>query len=275
MFESIEEIRRTIEQQRQFEKLLQPVNLSVMNQALKEQRQIQALIGSVKPSFINQLLEQHKQTQAMLDIFNSSSINQVHSINMVLRTSGLIWNTSISTAIQKLTDMSLFSSHPLLAEQLIEPYRYWDDFFRTTQKDLSQVGIGHISVALQGSLIIAQQQIASSTSQLEAMIREPEDEDEAHSKISLNVLELQRDELLANNAFRANTSYRTLLTLSPTAHLAKQVSRILALVVKCNNEAKLQGKEEIFKPTTKLLESYNNLPWIAIRDEESFGNFVD
>src|SRR5207249_3638561 len=23
------------------------------------------------------------------------------------------------------------------------------------------------------------------------------------------------------------------------------------------------------------LESYNNLPWIAIRDEESFGNFVD
>lgn len=161
MFESIEEIRRTIEQQRQFEKLLHSVDVSVINQALKEQKQIQALIGSVKPSFINQLLEQHKQTQAMLNALNTSSINQVQSITMVLRTSALVWNTSISTAIQKLSDVSLFFSHPLLAEQLIEPYRYWDNFFQTTIKDLSQVGIGRISDALKGSLIIAQKQIAS------------------------------------------------------------------------------------------------------------------
>lgn len=91
----------------------------------------------------------------------------------------------------------------------------------------------------------------------------------------MNVLELQRDELLASNAILANTNYRKLLALSPTAHFAKQARRILELVVKCNNEAKLQGKEEIFKPTTRLLESYNSFPWIGVRDEESLGNFVD
>jgi hypothetical protein len=275
MFEGFEEIRRTLEQQRQFEKVLQSVDLSFINQALKEQRQIQALIGSVKPSFINQLLEQHKQTQAMLNALNTSLINQVQPITTVLRTSALVWNTSISTAIQKLSSENLFFSHPLLAEQLMEPYRYWDNFLQTTIKDLSQVDVGRISDALKGSLIIAQKQIVSSTSQLEAIIEEPEDEDEAYSEISLNVLELQRDELLASNAVLANANYRTLVTLSPTAGLAKQARRILAHVVKCNNKAKLQGKEEIFKPTTRLLESYNNLPWIGVRDEESFGNFVD
>jgi hypothetical protein len=111
--------------------------------------------------------------------------------------------------------------------------------------------------------------------QIEAIIEEPEDGDEACSEISLNVFELLQNELLATNAVPANANYRTVVALSSTARFAKQTRRILALIVKCNNEAKLQGKEEIFKPTTRLLESYSNLPWIAVHDEESLGNFVD
>lgn len=275
MFESIEEIRRILEQQRQFEKMLRSVDLISLNQVLKEQGQIQALIGSVKPSFINQLLEQHKQTQAMLNLIDTSLINQVQPIIEVLSTSAMIWNTNVSTIIQKLSAESLFLSHPLLTEQLMKPYRYWDDFLQATIKNLSQVDTGRISDALKGSLIIAQKQIVSSTSQLEAIIEEPEDQDEAYSEVSLNILELQRDELLASSTVLTNANYKLLLALSPTARFAKQARGVLALVVKCNNQAKLQGKEEIFKPTTKLLESYNNLPWIGVRDEESFGNFVD
>src|SRR5438093_1656267 len=116
MFEGIEAIKRILEQQRQFEKLLNPASLSLINQTMQQHRQFEVLLGPTNLSFINQVLEQHRQTQALLNSFNIRLTNQLPQITPILSKSALTWNSSLSTAIQKLYNVTLFSSHPLLAQ---------------------------------------------------------------------------------------------------------------------------------------------------------------
>jgi hypothetical protein len=47
------------------------------------------------------------------------------------------------------------------------------------------------------------------------------------------------------------------------------------LIVQCNEAAKIAGKEEFFKPTTRLLEAFADAPWIAPVDKQTLGEFID
>lgn len=50
---------------------------------------------------------------------------------------------------------------------------------------------------------------------------------------------------------------------------------ILSLVAQCNEVVQVAGKAEIFKPTTRLLEVYADLPWLIPEDKRTFAEFVD
>ena len=67
----------------------------------------------------------------------------------------------------------------------------------------------------------------------------------------------------------------SLIKLNPAAKVADEARCVLSLVAKCNEVVQAAGKAEIFKPTTRLLEVYVDLPWLFPEDKRTFADFVD
>jgi hypothetical protein len=86
---------------------------------------------------------------------------------------------------------------------------------------------------------------------------------------------VQQRQLVARGPAILTLSPGELLLVPPAARLAERAHHVAQLVCECNRAAKFRGSEEIFKPTTTLLESIVGLPLIVVVDRESLGRFVD
>jgi hypothetical protein len=92
----------------------------------------------------------------------------------------------------------------------------------------------------------------------------------------LNAPFVQQDELLACKRTGDENDTAVLTTFSPTAQMVKKARRVLELVTLCNEAGKTSDiGVEFFKPTTRLMTVFGDLPWLCATDRARFGDIVD
>lgn len=189
----------------------------------------------------------------------------------------LVWNSSLSHALETLRSIDQMVRHQMLIERILEPYVTMGQFFQAAGERLEHPTSEEVKRAVEGSLLLAQEQAVASTAFLQDALQPPKGRQRFIPRPPLNSLDVQQEELLKSDEIPANPDYETLLLLSRAAAAQRQVSKILSLVTACNDAALIlnPNHEHIFKPTNRVLASYAQLPWIAVVDRTTLGSFID
>jgi hypothetical protein len=186
------------------------------------------------------------------------------------------WQSSITSIVESFRQSRLLESHPQLSNRLLEPYNCYSQFARKTLEQLGEEKIppGEKN-ALTGSLVLAEKQVVSTADLLRESVVLPLDADASIATPIIDIFDVQQMELLNAGKIQVDQGYLILLKLSPTATLSHKARNVTKNMIVCNLNAKLSGDDEIFTPTTSLLDAQNNLSWIAVKDDLSLGNLID
>lgn len=186
------------------------------------------------------------------------------------------WNVASIGLANRMKDIGLLDRRKMLSARLFEGPIAYTAFVRHTTKLLANNPTPDIAARLRGSLNLAEQQLLDITDTVIGFIEVPDDEEEPDNKRELNALLTQQNELLTCDAVEDETDTEAMTVVSPTALTVQCGRRVLNLVTQCNGAGKTSGKgEEIFKPTTRLLEAYHDLPWLSSTNRNDFANVVD
>lgn len=185
------------------------------------------------------------------------------------------WQSSIASIVESFRQCRLLDSHPQFSNRLLEPYNRYSEFARETLGRFKEDVNPNERGALDSSLILAEKQVVSAAGLLRESIVQPVDPDASAATPIIDIFDVQQKELLNAGNIQVDQDYLVLLKLSPTAALSQKARKVTEGVILCNRNTKLLGDEEIFTPTTSLLEAQNNLSWITVKDDFSLGNLVD
>jgi hypothetical protein len=188
----------------------------------------------------------------------------------------LAWNVASIGLANRMSDIGLLPRRAMLSARLFEASNAYVAFVGHTTKRLATDPAPDIAARLRGSLNLAEQQLLDITDTVIGFIEVPDDEEEPDNKRELNALLTQQNELLTCDAVEDETDTEAMTIVSPTAQTVQCGRRVLNRINQCNGAGKTSGKgEEIFKPTTRLLEAYHDLPWLSSTNRNDFANVVD
>jgi hypothetical protein len=129
--------------------------------------------------------------------------------------------------------------------------------------------------ALSGSLAVLDQHALAAAEVIQSTLVVPTSEDESRRRIRYTALRAVQEELQSSTEVTIELKVEDLLALTPAGRMMIQAERIVRLLTVCNQAAKVRGGEEIFKPTTRLIDACNRLQWLAATGRDSLGNIVD
>jgi hypothetical protein len=183
------------------------------------------------------------------------------------------WESSTARLAQRFGSIGLLSRNSALAERLLAPTRVFSDFAQSTLSQLHQTDDPRRSLALETSLRLAEEQLLSTTHSLNDFVVVPNDDQDVSEVQGLDSLYVQQEELL--EASTENIDEVDTLRSSAATNAIDLSRGVLTSIATCNEARKIANAEEIFKPTTRLLEVYADLPWVMATNKESFARFVD
>lgn len=163
---------------------------------------------------------------------------------------------------------------PLFSRLLLPQVNFTEFVAKTVQRIESAENLAERN-ALAASLRVTEEQLVDEEETLTAIIATPTDSDAPALPRSQNVPLLQQDELLLLPDVDSEADLEIIIRASPRARATQLAQRVLKLIVNCNDAAKIAGKKEFFKPTTRLMEAFADVPWIAPVDKVTFGEFID
>lgn len=218
-------------------------------------------------NFSQQTTIWQKLTQPTQDIVKLSGLAEI-------RFASFAWDSSITRLIRQLQEVNLFVRKPDLAVRFLEPTKVYTDFVERTAQRIQQGTNVKFVNALQTSLYLAEVQLLATTDALSTIARVPEDNEPASPSRELLLPDIQQEELIAAIEI-ADEDGTSLVNYSPAATIANQARLVLQLITQCNEVVKIAGQPEIFKPTTRLLEAFADLPWLIANDKRTFADFID
>ncbi|MBE9007978.1 hypothetical protein IQ259_23690 [Fortiea sp. LEGE XX443] len=186
-----------------------------------------------------------------------------------------VWNESLTQLTRQIQEINLFTKNPTLVQNLLKPSKIYTDFVETTYQRLEQSKNVRLSLALEASLHLAEYQLLNTTETLSSIITVPEDDELVSGDVDLLLPIIQQNELIQIAESCNEQEEESLIVLCPAAQAYEEVSQIWKLIANCNEVRKTQTQEEIFKPTTKLIEACNNLHGTIPEDKNSFTIFID
>lgn len=204
----------------------------------------------------------------------TSNQNGLASIQLENITALTAWDRSLTKMTSKLKDINLIENKPLLAERLLEPSKLYTNFACKTIERLENNQNAEIFKALKASLHLAETQFLSSTDIISRIVIEPKDEESISSPSPLLLPEIQQEELI-DYVDTGEEDEDYLISLSFSARLSQDTREVLQLVIQCNELSKVCNQREIFKPTTKVLEAFTDLPWLIANDKNTLAIIVD
>jgi hypothetical protein len=192
-----------------------------------------------------------------------------------IRVASIAWDSGLTQVVHRMQEINLLTNKLNLATRLLEPSKTYTEFVERTFQRIDQSKSTKVTKALQTSLHLAEEQLLTTTNSLSAILAVPEDDELALPPRSLILPVVQQDELIAVVEAGGEEDEASLIQLSPAAKVADEARCVLSLVAKCNEVVQAAGKPEIFKPTTRLLETFADLPWLLPEDKRTFADFVD
>ena len=188
----------------------------------------------------------------------------------------LAWDVASIGLANRIRDVGLLARREMLSARLFEVPRAYAQFVRHTIDRLAADPTPDIAARLRGSLNLSEHQLLEIADSVSAFVAIPEDEEEPDAIRILDAPYTQQDELLSYEIVRDENDTAALTLISPTAQTVQRSRRVLELVTLCNEAGKTSTfGVEIFKPTTRLMTVFSDLPWLSATDRSRFGDLID
>ena len=174
----------------------------------------------------------------------------------------------------KMNNVGLMTQRNILSARLFEVPNIYSEFLRQTTEKLANNQLPDIASRLRSSLEYQMLRIVDITSTFIVM---PDDDDEPEDKRILNAPLIQQQELLC---YSGNTQdendINALVAISTTARTEQKARSVLGLIISCNEAGKMSELgEEFFKPITRMMTVFNDLPWISATDKWRLADVID
>ncbi len=189
--------------------------------------------------------------------------------------SSLAWECTAAGLANRMHEIGLFAQRDVLANRLFAAPRAYSEFVQRTTDLLGEAPSEKVAKALRGSMSLAENQLLGISGSLSEILSVPEDTDVPSAARALDAPLLQQDELLASEALVDEDDADCLAAASETGGFVELSKEVLHLVALCNEAGKTSTGTEIFKPTTRLLEVFADLPWLVAMDRKQLAEIID
>lgn len=188
----------------------------------------------------------------------------------------LAWSIASSGLTNRMQEIGLLVQRQSLAARLLETPRVYASFMERTTDRLLSEDSSRAAELLRGSMYLAEDQLLGIACTLDTILVIPDDTESPGLPRELNAPYIQQEELLSLDGSVDVTSDVAIAENVPSVNVVRLSQRVLTLVADCNEASRTSAaRSEIFKPTTKLLAVYADLPWMIPRNKAMFGDFVD
>jgi len=242
---------------------------------------LQLSLQSGQLDAVNRLLEAYPALRNVAKIMDQAqsaytqAMKTSHLLRSVVPTSLLAAQTSVGVIAGRLEALDLLATHPMLSARLLEPHAAYAQFVESTARRFQRSSSQHALAGLDGALIIGNDLVLNTCRTLNDFFVEPIDDDTPVPSPRLNVQSVVRRELTSNPAVRSGMNVGQLLSLAPAGHTALRARRVGSLVAQCIELHDVAGQRQIFRGTTKLWSSCNDLPFATVRDRTGLGELID
>ncbi len=242
-------------------------------------------------SLFKSIQAQSAATQTLMQSLEASSLRWREAIQSIETTSlrvklpafafekmnrsAFAWDSGISEAIRRFAEINLTSFRADLCGRLLEPSRVFSRFAEETLSRIRELPDTRTLRALNASLALVDAQHLANVDALCSFAAGVDDHEVISIPRSLQSPFIQQAELLELPEIEDEEDVEELVSRLPAAHASEQSRSVLTLTTRCNKASSLKGKGDVFKPTTKVMEVFTDLPWLTPQDEKSFGEFVD
>jgi len=188
----------------------------------------------------------------------------------------LAWDVASIGLANRMNDIGLLLQREMLSARLFEVPSAYAQFVRHTTDRLAADPAPDIAARLRGSLNLAEHQLLEIADAVSAFVALPEDDEEPDAIRILDAPFTQQQELLSYESVENEDDTVALTIVSPTAQTVQRARRVLRLITQCNEAGKTSELGvEIFKPTTRVLTVFADLPWISATDRLRFDYVID
>lgn len=250
-----------------FQSLLENIN--------RHQKMLDAFQGRGFQPFIDSI----KQQERMLESVSSFAKQQQAMMKTacLIPESLAVWNQLWHSTAATIARANLVVGD-VLASRLLEPERVYADFSAKTRGLIKCTSDNRTKSALQKSVELSEIQLLKSRSVVRDLLVSSglsEDNSPILPVFPLKLVVIQGAELRACNQDLTGASYADILQCSSASRAADDTHSLLNNVVYCNEFAETDGKPGIFKLTTNVLASFNDLHHITPENKNDFTNFVN
>lgn len=227
---------------------------------------------------IQSIAQQSQSWKALLDtaIPKIADIGKLSSIRLSsIANSSLAWESSTRRIFEQASAVGLLGRDLSAATRLFSMGDTFSAFATSTLSRLDSIRDEREAWALETSLRVAEEQLIASTDVADDVIALPEDEEEPAAERPQLIPYRQQEQFLASSSAFEIGDDESLLGSSTAITVCDLARGLLATAKTCNEARKAASGVEIFKPTTRLLEVFVDMPWIMAEDKRSFADFVD
>ena len=258
----------------------QPIDLAWLHASTILSRQVQNSLTRLTdpwPSMSKQLLAQQALWHKSV-LRDFSFLPKMQTLAPSIQRSLMVHQTATAQMVEALKRNALLSVRQDFVSRLLLPHGVYGDFSRRT---IERMGASTDAVEIKTlgySLRLAEYQLLATVEPVVDLMEEAKGDSEDGATVGdglLTVPFVQQEELLAQDTPLEGDTLSQALARSETAQLTDLGRRVVQLVPKCNEAARIALGREVFKPTNRCIESCTSLPWTLASDKASLGNVVD
>jgi hypothetical protein len=204
-------------------------------------------------------------------MLNATALNSSRGIQDMFT-----WNVASIGLATRMNEIGLSAQREMLSARLFEVPNTYAAFAQRTVERFASNPSQEVCVRLGASLDLAERQMLGISEALRDFIVVPDDDERPSEIRILNAPFVQQDELLACHGVADGNDSEAIMKASTSMRIVQLARRVLKLVNQCNEAGRVSVScAEIFRPTTRLMEVYSDLPWIVATDQCRFADVVD
>ena len=199
-----------------------------------------------------------------------------HSYASLITEAQRTWERSLLLPLTKASEIGLTRDHAALAAQMSELPSVFSSFCERTWKDMKRVRNEQTADALTHSVSLANRQMGAITGTLSDFLAVPADASAIPTPPAMRLFTVQQEELLARQATRKTDRAEFAFEHDPpSTRTAAKVVEMLELLTNVNQTAQLKSRDEMFKPTTRMMSSAFRIVLLVPTNRVLFGEFLD
>ena len=185
------------------------------------------------------------------------------------------WTVGIHSLLKRTIEAGIWENNPSLGLRISSLPAVYTSFCRSTGRNLRLTQNGHLTKALEGSLVLAEDHLLKSIEIISPLLRREIEPEPLSSLRATRLYQVQQTELSAAPEIQDAQNLDELVGISEAAASEADVLKMLQLIPEVNCAAKLLGHEDIFKPTSRMLEAFTDLFGLVPTNKIEFGKFID